>query len=35
LGISRLIGVPSVCPSKTPDRIFTMSVSFRWVTMAL
>ena len=33
--ISRLIGVPSVWPSKTPDRILTVSVSFRWVTMAL
>src|SRR6266508_1876525 len=35
LGIWRLIGVPSVWPSKTPDRIFTVSVSFRWVTRAL
>src|SRR5262245_28676440 len=35
LGITRLIGVPSVCPSKTPDRILTVSVSLRWVTRAL
>src|SRR4030095_9904786 len=35
LDISMLIGVPSVCPSKTPDRILTASVFFRWVTMAL
>src|SRR5258705_10600080 len=33
--ISRLIGVPSVCPSKTPDRILTVSVACRWVTIAL
>src|SRR5919106_1164031 len=31
-GISRLIGVPSVWPSKTPERIRTVSVSLRWVT---
>src|SRR5215475_5470595 len=34
-GISRLMGVPSVCPSNTPDRILTVSVSFRWLTSAL
>src|SRR2546425_366011 len=34
-GICRLIGVPSVCPSKTPERILTVSVSLRWVTSAL
>src|SRR5437899_4558406 len=35
LAISRLIGVPRVRPSKTPERIFTVSVSFRWLTNAL
>src|SRR5689334_1392319 len=35
LGISMLIGVPSVLPSNTPERIWTVSVSLRWVTMAL
>src|SRR5207249_3473880 len=34
-GIRRLIGVPSVCPSKTPDRILTVSDSLRCVTIAL
>src|SRR5215831_18323484 len=35
LGMDMLMGVPSVWPSKTPERICTTSVSFRWVTMAL
>src|SRR4030095_5762063 len=35
LGISMLMGVPSVTPSKTPDRICTVSVSLRWVVIAL
>ena len=35
LGISMLIGVPIVCPSKTPERIWTVSVSLRCVTSAL
>ena len=35
LGISMLIGVPSVRPSNTPERIWTVSVSLRCVTMAL
>src|SRR5215470_690332 len=35
LAITRLIGVPSVCPSYTPDRIFTVSDSLRWLTSAL
>src|SRR6185369_1563226 len=29
------MGVPSVWPSKTPERILTVSVSLRWVTRAL
>jgi len=32
LRISSAIGVPVVRPSKTPDRISTVSVSRRWVT---
>src|SRR5947209_915654 len=35
LGISRLIGVPSVRPSKTPLMMRTVSLSLRWVTSAL
>src|SRR5262245_57541765 len=34
-GIKRLIGVPSVWPSKTPDRICTVSDSLRCETSAL
>src|SRR3989441_4074865 len=33
--MTRLIGVPSVCPSNTPDKIRTVSDSFRWETRAL
>src|SRR5262245_38647310 len=35
LGIDRLIGVPSVRPSNTPDRMRTLSDSLRWVTSVL
>src|SRR6266511_2712302 len=34
-GMRRLIGVPRVCPSKTPDRICTVSDSLRCDTRAL
>src|SRR5213594_4676826 len=33
--MTRLIGVPSVCPSNTPDRICTVSDSLRCDTSAL
>ncbi len=29
------MGSPSVCPSNTPERIFTMSDVLRWLTSAL